>query len=276
MGRQIWLLQEVKKVQIIKVKNLFKILFIFLFTFNFTSLNSAEKVEYLKTDWSFKGLFGKFDRGALQRGYQVYTEVCASCHSMKYLSYRNLAEKGGPEFTEAEAKVIAASFEVTDGPNAEGEMFQRPGKLSDKFVMPYENVEAAKAANGGAYPPDMSVLVKARPGGSNYIYSVLVGYEDPPAGVTLDDGVYYNKYMIGNKIKMSSPLSDDIVEYSDGTQATVDQMAKDVTTFLSWSAEPELEERHRTGVKVIIYLILLTTLVYLSMKKIWSRVDSEV
>ena len=131
------------------MKNLFKILFIFLFTFNFTLLNSAEKVEYLKTDWSFKGLFGKFDRGALHRGYQVYTEVCASCHSMKYLSYRNLAEKGGPEFTEAEAKVIAASFEVTDGPNADGEMFQRPGKLSDKFVMPYENVEAAKAANGG-------------------------------------------------------------------------------------------------------------------------------
>ena len=237
---------------------------------------SAEKVEYLKTDWTFKGLFGKFDRASLQRGYQVYTEVCAACHSMKYLSYRNLSEKGGPEFSVAQAKAIAASFEVTDGPNADGEMFQRPGKLSDKFVMPYENVKAAEAANGGAYPPDMSVLVKARPGGSNYIYSVLVGYEDPPSGITLDDGVYYNKYMIGNKIKMSSPLSEGIIEYSDGTEATVDQMAKDVTTFLSWAAEPELEERHRTGIKVIIYLTLLTILVYLSMKKIWSRVDSEV
>ena len=237
---------------------------------------AAEKVEYLKTDWSFKGLFGKFDRAALQRGYQVYTEVCSSCHSMKYLSYRNLAEKGGPEFSIEQAKAIAASFEVKDGPNSDGDMFTRPGRLSDKFVMPYDNVQAAQAANGGAYPPDMSVLVKARGGGVDYIYSLLQGYEDPPAGVTLDDGVYYNKYMIGNKIKMASPLSDDIVEYSDGTQATVDQMAKDVTTFLSWAAEPELEERHRTGVKVIIYLILLTTLVYLSMKKIWSRVDSEV
>ena len=134
----------------------------------------------------------------------------------------------------------------------------------------------AIAANGGAYPPDMSVLVKARPGGSNYIYSVLVGYEEPPAGMKLDEGVYYNKYMIGQKIKMSSPLTEDIIEYSDGTKASVDQMAKDVTTFLSWAAEPELEERHKTGVKVIIYLILLTILVYLSMKKIWSRIDSEV
>ena len=135
------------------------------------SSNAAEKLEYLKTDWSFKGIFGKFDRGSLQRGYQVYTEVCSSCHSMKYLSYRNLAEKGGPEFTIEQAKVIAASFEVVDGPNSDGEMFTRPGKLSDKFVMPYENVKAAQAANGGAYPPDMSVLVKARGDGANYIYS---------------------------------------------------------------------------------------------------------
>ena len=166
------------------------------------SSNAAEKVKYLKTDWSFKGLFGKFDRSSLQRGYQVYTEVCSSCHSMKYLSYRNLAEKGGPEFTEEQVKAIAASFEVVDGPNADGEMFTRPGKLSDKFVMPYENVKAAEAANGGAYPPDMSVLVKARGGGANYIYSLLQGYEDPPIGVTLDEGVHYNKYMYGNKIKM--------------------------------------------------------------------------
>ena len=259
------------------MKNFFRT-FALIILFSGLSLGTqaAEKVEYLKTDWSFKGLFGKFDRAALQRGYQVYTEVCSSCHSMKYLSYRNLSEKGGPEFSIEQAKAIAASFEVKDGPNSDGDMFTRPGRLSDKFVMPYDNVQAAQAANGGAYPPDMSVLVKARGGGVDYIYSLLQGYEDPPAGVTLDDGVYYNKYMIGNKIKMASPLSDDIVEYSDGTQATVDQMAKDVTTFLSWAAEPELEERHRTGVKVIIYLILLTTLVYLSMKKIWSRIDSEV
>ena len=240
------------------------------------SSNAAEKVEYLKTDWSFKGPFGKFDRAALQRGYQVYKEVCSSCHSMKYLSYRNLSQKGGPEFTEAQAKAIAASFEVKDGPNADGEMFMRPGRLSDKFVMPYENEKAAQAANGGAYPPDMTVLVKARGGGVDYIYSLLQGYEDPPAGFSLDDGVYYNKYMYGNKIKMSNQLADGLVEYSDGTNATVEQMSKDVTTFLMWTAEPHLESRHRMGFKAIVYLIILTILVYFSMKKIWSRIETEV
>ena len=259
------------------MKKISKLFFLIVFYLGCSlHLGAAEKVEFLKTEWSFKGLFGKFDRGALQRGYQVYSEVCSSCHSMKYLSYRNLAEKGGPEFSEAQAKAIAASFEVTDGPNADGEMFVRPGKLSDKFAMPYENVKAAQAANGGAYPPDMSVLVKARKGGANYIYSVLMGYDEPPAGMELDDGVYYNKYMYGNKIKMSSPLDDDIVEYADGTKATVDQMAKDVTTFLQWTAEPHLETRHKLGFRVIIYLSVLTILVYFSMKKIWSRIETKV
>ena len=259
------------------MKNIHKLFSIIILSC-LTSANviSAEKVEYLKTDWTFKGLFGKFDRASLQRGYQVYTEVCAACHSMKYLSYRNLSEKGGPEFSVAQAKAIAASFEVTDGPNADGDMFQRPGKLSDKFVMPYENVKAAEAANGGAYPPDMSVLVKARGGGVDYIYSLLQGYEEAPSGMILDDGVHYNKYMYGNKIKMSAPLSDDIVEYSDGTKATVEQMSKDVTTFLMWAAEPSLEARHQMGFKAIVYLIILTILVYFSMKRIWSRVKSEV
>ncbi|MBD1152499.1 cytochrome c1 [Pelagibacterales bacterium SAG-MED22] len=249
---------------------------IILLCVSITNVISAEKVEYLKTDWTFKGLFGKFDRASLQRGYQVYTEVCAACHSMKYLSYRNLSEKGGPEFSVAQAKAIAASFEVTDGPNADGEMFQRPGKLSDKFVMPYENVKAAEAANGGAYPPDMSVLVKARGGGVDYIYSLLQGYEEAPNGMILDDGVHYNKYMYGKKIKMSAPLSDGIIEYSDGTNASVEQMSKDVTTFLMWAAEPSLEARHQMGFKAIVYLIILTILVYFSMKRIWSRVKSEV
>ncbi len=258
------------------MKNLIKLFYILSFFFLSTASFSAEKVDYLKTDWSFKGLFGKFDRGSLQRGYQVYTEVCASCHSMKYLSYRNLGEKGGPEFSEAETKAIASSFEVIDGPNADGEMFTRPAKLSDKFVMPYENVKAAQAANGGAYPPDMSVLVKARGGGVDYIYSLLQGYEEAPSGMTLDDGVHYNKYMYGNKIKMSAPLSDGLIEYGDGTEATVEQMSKDVTTFLMWAAEPHLEARHQMGFKAIIYLIILTVLVYFSMKKIWSRIESEV
>ena len=259
------------------MKNILKIFsVIILFSVSSVNVISAEKVEFLKTDWTFKGLFGKFDRASLQRGYQVYTEVCAACHSMKYLSYRNLSEKGGPEFSVAQAKAIAASFEVTDGPNADGEMFQRPGKLSDKFVMPYENVKAAEAANGGAYPPDMSVLVKARGGGVDYIYSLLQGYEEAPTGMILDDGVHYNKYMYGNKIKMSAPLSDGIIEYSDGTKASVEQMSKDVTTFLMWAAEPSLEARHQMGFKAIVYLIILTILVYFSMKRIWSRVKSEV
>ena len=257
--------------------NLLRIFLITILFFGFSvTSNAAEKVEYLKTDWSFKGLFGKFDRAALQRGYQVYTEVCSSCHSMKYLSYRNLAEEGGPEFTVAQAKAIAASFEVTDGPNDDGEMYTRPGKLSDKFVMPYDNVKAAQAANGGAYPPDMSVLVKARGDGVDYIYSLLQGYEDPPVGMSLDDGVYYNKYMYGNKIKMSNQLSDGLVEYGDGTNASVEQMAKDVTTFLMWAAEPHLESRHQMGFKAIVYLVILTILVYFSMKKIWSRIETEV
>ena len=248
----------------------------FLLLISFKPLQSAEMVDPIKVDWSFKGLTGTFDRASLQRGFQVYKEVCSSCHSMQYLSYRNLGEPGGPEFSEAEVKAIAASFEIQDGPDSQGEMFFRAGKPSDKFKSPYPNKQAAIAANGGAYPPDMSVLVKARKGGANYIYSVLVGYEDPPPGMKLDDGVYYNKYMVGQKIKMPNNLIDGLVEYSDGTDSSMEQMAKDVTTFLAWAAEPELEVRHKTGIKVMIYLILLTVLVYLSMKKIWSRIDPKV
>ena len=253
----------------------FLILFLIFFSITFNSVRSEEKVKLLKIDWSFKGVTGKFDRASLQRGYQVYTEVCASCHSMNLVSYRNLGEPGGPEFSVEQVKAIAANFEVEDGPNSDGEMFTRPGRPSDKFVSPYPNVQAATAANGGAYPPDMSVLVKARKGGSDYIYSVLMGYEDPPAGFELEEGVYYNKYMDGQKIKMSNPLSEGIVTYADGTQTTQAQMAKDVTTFLTWTAEPHLETRHKMGVKVIIFLTIFTLLVYLSMKRIWSRIDSE-
>ena len=259
------------------MKKFSRILFltILFIGFQFSSI-AAEKVEYLKTDWSFKGPFGKFDRAALQRGYQVYQEVCASCHSLKYMSYRNLSEEGGPQFSVQETKAIAANFEILDGPNPEGEMFTRPARLSDKFAMPYLNDEEAKSANGGAYPPDMSVLVKARKGGADYVYSVLLGYEDPPAGVKLDDGVYYNKYMYGNKIKMPAPLSEDLVEYTDGTNATEQQMAKDIVSFLMWTAEPHLEQRHKIGFRAIIYLIILSILVYFSMKKIWSRIETEV
>jgi len=257
------------------LKARFIILSFIFFSITFNQVKSEEKTKLLEVDWSFKGITGKFDRSSLQRGYQVYTEVCASCHSMNLVSYRNLGEPGGPEFSVDQVKAIAANFEVEDGPNADGDMFTRPGRPSDKFVSPYPNVQAATAANGGAYPPDMSVLVKARKGGSDYIYSVLMGYENPPAGFELEDGVYYNKYMDGKKIKMSNPLSEGIVTYSDGTAATEAQMAKDVTTFLTWTAEPHLETRHKMGVKVLIFLTIFSLLVYLSMKRIWSRIDSE-
>ena len=252
------------------------ILIIFISTVSFSVHSEETNKNYVKTNWSFKGIFGTFDRASLQRGYQVYQEVCSGCHSAQHLSYRNLSEKGGPEFSVEEAKAIAAQFEVEDGPNSDGEMFTRLGRLSDKFVKPYPNVEASTAANGGAYPPDMSVLAKARKGGADYIYSLLLGYEEVPTGFELDEGVYYNKYMSGNRIKMLAPLSDGLVEYSDGTQSTTVQMAKDVTTFLVWAAEPHLESQHRMGFKVIIYLIILLTLVYMSKQKVWSRFGSKV
>ena len=253
-----------------------KILIItFLSVTAFPAFSEEKNVNFIENKWSFDGIFGTFDRASLQRGFQVYQEVCSGCHSVKHLSYRNLIEKGGPEFSEDQAKAIAKQFEVTDGPNSEGEMFNRPAKLSDKFVKPYPNVEASTAANGGAYPPDMSVLAKARAGGADYIYSLLLGYEEAPEGFDLDDGVYYNKYMPGQKIKMSSPLDDGLIEYSDGTETTVEQMAKDVTAFLVWSSEPHLEAQHKMGFKTIIYLVILLTLVYLSKQKVWARFSKK-
>ena len=256
------------------LRSLIIILIISIFPINLTAAERTH--ELLNPGWSFKGFFGKFDRASLQRGYQVYSEVCAACHSMKYLSYRNLYEPGGPEFSKEQAKIIASQFELTDGPNSDGEMFTRAARLSDNFVGPYENMQAATAANGGAYPPDMSVLVKARKGGADYIYSLLLGYEEPPEGIILDEGVYYNKYMAGNKIKMSNPLSEDIVTYLDGTKATEEQMARDVTSFLAWSAEPHLEARHKIGFRALVYLFIMTVLVYFSMKKLWSRIESKI
>ena len=254
----------------------FKIfLIIFILGISNVSYSAENKAEFIENNWSFKGVFGTFDRASLQRGYQVYQEVCSGCHSVQHLSYRNLSEKGGPEFSPEEVKAIAAQFEVTDGPNEDGEMFTRPGRPSDKFVSPFPNAKAAAAANGGAYPPDMSVLVKARKGGADYIYSLLMGYEEAPAGYELDDGVYYNKYMPGNKIKMAEPISDGIVEYIDGTETTKAQISKDVTTFLVWAADPHLEARHRMGFKVFFFLFILLTLVYLSKQKVWSRFGSK-
>jgi len=266
-----------KGKMLVRLNNLFAKIFLIIFITGLSNFAYSEekKAEFIKNNWSFEGVFGTFDRASLQRGYQVYQEVCSGCHSVQHLSYRNLSEKGGPEFSLDEAKAIAAQFEVTDGPNEDGEMFIRPGRLSDKFVNPFPNVKAAAAANGGAYPPDMSVLAKARKGGADYIYSLLMGYEEAPAGYELDDGVYYNKYMSGNKIKMAEPISDGIVEYADATETTKAQISRDVTTFLVWAADPHLESRHKIGFKVFFYLIILLILVYLSKQKVWSRFGSK-
>jgi len=266
-----------KEKMLERSNNLFVKIFLIIFITGASNLAYSEenKVDFIKNKWSFEGVFGTFDRASLQRGYQVYQEVCSGCHSVQHLSYRNLSEKGGPEFSHEEAKAIAAQFEVTDGPNENGEMFTRPGRLSDKFVNPFPNEKAAASANGGAYPPDMSVLAKARKGGADYIYSLLMGYEETPAGYELDDGVYYNKYMPGHKIKMAEPISDGAVEYADGTETTKAQIAKDVTAFLVWAADPHLEARHKMGFKVFFYLIILLTLVYFSKQKVWSRFNSK-
>ena len=266
-----------KGKMLVRLNNLFvKIFFVIFIMMTSNSVYSEEnKSEFIKNNWSFQGIFGTFDRASLQRGYQVYQEVCSGCHSIQHLSYRNLSEKGGPEFLLEEAKAIAAQFEITDGPNEDGEMFNRPGRLTDKFVSPFSNAKAAAAANGGAYPPDMSVLAKARKGGADYIYSLLMGYEEAPAGYELDDGVYYNKYMPGHKIKMAEPISEGAVEYIDGTEATKSQIAKDITAFLVWAGDPHLEARHKMGFKVFFYLIILLTLVYLSKQKVWSRFGSK-
>lgn len=218
--------------------------------------------------WSFNGAFGTYDRGELQRGYQVYKEVCAACHAMKYVTFRNLRDIG---FNEAEVKALAATFEVTDGPDDAGEMFKRPGLPQDKFPSPFPNEKAARASNGGAYPLDLSLIAKARAGGPDYIRALMVGYKDAPAGFTLGEGLNYNEYFAGHQIAMPKPLSDDQVTYADGTKATVEQMAHDVSAFLMWAAEPKLEDRKRTGFKVMVFLIVLTGLFFMAKKRIWAR-----
>jgi Cytochrome c1 len=222
-------------------------------------------------DWSFDGLFGTFDRAQLQRGYQVYAEVCHSCHALKFMAFRNLEQIG---FTPEQIVTLATQFEVQDGPNDEGEMFTRAAKAADHMPSPFPNEKAARFANNGAYPPDQSLIVEARVGGPDYIYGLLVGYRDPaPEGFQLQDGMYYNDYFPGHQIAMAPPLSDGRVEYADGTEATLDQQAKDITAFLTWVAEPNLEERKRLGVTVMLFLIVFTAMLYALKRHIWSDVD---
>lgn len=220
--------------------------------------------------WPWEGVFGSYDKASLQRGLQVYQDVCAGCHGLRLVAYRNLSALG---YNEGQIKAFAKEYEVqNEEPNDEGEMFMRPALPSDRFISPYPNEQAARASNNGAYPPDLSLIVKARMHGADYLYSLLSGYSEPPAKAEAMEGLSYNPYFAGGWIAMPSPLSDDAVEYGDGTKATVDQMAKDVTSFLAWAAMPELEARKGMGLKVMIFLIVLTGLLIAVKKKVWSDV----
>jgi cytochrome c1 len=248
-----------------------------------------------RMSWSFAGPFGKFDRAQLQRGFQVYKDVCATCHGLKYVAFRNLAQSGGPGFSEAQARVLAAEYQITDGPDSTGEMFQRPGRLSDRFPSPAPNDEALRSRFGGALPPDLSIITKARSHengagpvldlvfgladffrqyqehGVDYVHALLTGYENPPQGAKVAPTQAWNKYFPGHVIAMVKPLNDGQVAYSDGSPQTVDQYARDVAAFLHWAAEPNLEQRKRIGFQVMIFLIVFAGLMYFTKKKVWSR-----
>ena len=219
--------------------------------------------------WSFDGVFGTYDKAAMQRGFQVYKQICSACHPVKHLYFRDLEALG---YTPDQVKAIAASDQVTDGPNDQGQMYQRPGRPSDPIPGPFPNDEAARAANGGALPPDLSMIVKAREGGPDYVYALMNGFKPPPAGFTVPSGKYYNEYFPGHLIAMPPPLSDGAVTYADGTKATVQQMAHDVATFLNWASEPNLDTRHRVGVRVFLFLIVGVGIFYAAKRKIWSAV----
>lgn len=240
-------------------------------------------------DWSFAGPFGTYDKGQLQRGLKVYTEVCSSCHSLDRVAFRTLEDLG---YSEDQVRTLAANYEVEDGPNSSGDMFTRPATASDYFPSPFPNPQAAAASNGGAAPPDFSLIAKARAvergfptfifdiftmyaeNGPDYIYSLLTGYQDEvPEGIEVPQGAHYNPYFInGPALAMAPPLSDGIVTYDDGAPETVDQYAKDVAAFLMWAAEPHLEERKAMGFKVIVFLLIFSVLLYFTKKSIWSRV----
>lgn len=236
-----------------------------------TAAVAAEGVAIPHEEWSFDGAFGTFDRAALQRGYQVYKEVCASCHAMKFVTFRTLTDIG---FSEPEVKALAAQYEFPMIDDS-GDTVMRKGLPSDHFPSPYPNDQAAKASNGGALPPDLSLMAKARVGGPDYIHAILIGYTEPPAGFVLNPGANYNAYFAGHQIAMPKPLNEDQVTYADGTKATVDQMSRDVSTFMMWAAEPKLEERKRTGVKVMAFLGILTVFLYLSYRRVRRKVHGH-
>ena len=246
------------------------IFFVLIFLFsNFNVLASGSGNDLPKHNWSFKGLTGTFDQSAVQRGFKVYREVCSGCHSMSLLYYRDLIDIG---FSDEEVKAIAAEYTVIDGPNEEGEMFERPAKPSDRFVPPFSNEQEARISNNGSYPPDLSVITKAKKHGPDYIFNLLLGYMDPPVDFELGEGMYYNQWKEGHQISMAQPLDEGYVDYDDGTENTLPQLAEDITTFLVWSAEPELEERKKLGIKVILFFIVLGSIVFIVKNRLWREI----
>lgn len=238
----------------------------------FTGAQAAGTAKHpLQIDWSFSGPLGQFDEASAQRGWQVYKQVCSACHSLKYFRFRNLADIG---YEEDMIKAFAAEYEVAGEPDDYGDPTTRSAEPKDPFPSPFPNDNAARSANGGALPPDLSLMIKARHDGANYVYSLLVGYEDAPADFDLGLGMNYNSYFKGSQIAMAEPLYEEAVEYEDGTPATKEQMAKDVVQFLMYVAEPSLEKRHNMGIKVVLYLLILSIILYISMKKIWKPVKA--
>ena len=270
-------------------KPLFLALGLTLGTLGAASAEDADPLPPMQS-WAFSGPFGTYDTAQLQRGYQVYRQVCSNCHAAKFMSFRNLAEPGGPEFSDSQVKALAATFKVQDGPDDSGNMYDRPGRPSDPFPSTFPNEQAARAANGGALPPDMSTLAKARSfergglwfllepfseyqnEGPDYIHALLNGYQDPPAGVKVPDGKYYNAYFPTHAISMPPPLSDGLVDYADGSPKTVEQYSKDAAAYLQWMAEPKLDQRKQTGFKAVIFLAIFAGLLFVLKRRIWAGV----
>lgn len=233
---------------------------------------AAGEVVLEEQEWSFDGPFGRFDRQQLQRGFQVYREVCSSCHGLDYIAFRNLQEIG---YSEDQTKVLASEYTIEECCDDQGDIFDRPAIPADYYPNPYPNAQFARASNNGALPPDLSLMTKARPGGPDYMYNLIIGYEEPPTEMAEEMmvGMYYNTVFEGNQIAMAQQLFDDLIEYSDGTPATSDQMARDVSAFLHWAAEPKLEVRKQTGVRVLLFTFIFTVLAYLLKRRIWADVE---
>jgi ubiquinol-cytochrome c reductase cytochrome c1 subunit len=261
---------------------------------------AGEGPQIERQKWSFAGFFGRFDQNQLQRGFQVYKESCAQCHGLSRIDFRNLVQPGGPVFNEDAVKGLAATYEVQDGPNDDGKMFKRPARLSDKIPPPYANEKEARSIHNGAYPPDLSLIARARgleyhgsvfahpfhllkdmvagyqEGGADYLFALLTGYVEKPADFKMVDGMNYNRAFPGHQISMPPPLLDGAIKtdgkptYQDGTPATVEQMARDVVAFLSWAGDPKHDERKRMGLLVMLYLLITAVLLYFAKKRIWK------